>query len=373
LERVLPTDRKHLLTAVTAMLPAMTAEAARLDEAVAFPWQSFELLREVGVLPATLPESLGGLGFGYGADGAADLLHLFLLLGQGSLSVTRLYEAHANALQLICRYGREHIIARSAEDAASGELFALWVTDPPTGGIRLRPSANGFILEGDKAFCSGAGVATRALITATAEDGTRMLVVSLAPETRVKPSDIKLQGMRAAITGAIDLSGMRVSEEHLLGQPGDYLKEPVFSAGAWRGSAGALGALVALVKIHRDEIRKRRRDGDPHQQARFGQLVMACETARLWMTQAALRGCLEDDTEEAVVAYVNLARLAVEAACLDAMRLTQRGLGLGAFVAGHPAERLCRDLATYLRQPAPDETLVKAAQHYMHAELPGNL
>jgi alkylation response protein AidB-like acyl-CoA dehydrogenase len=369
----LPANREHLLKAVTAMLPAMEAEAARLDKAVAFPRQAFELLRNAGALQATLPESLGGLGFGYGADGAADLLHLFLLLGQGSLSVARLYEAHVNALQLICRYGTEQIVARSAEDAAAGELFALWVTDPQNGGTILRQTSNGFILEGGKAFCSGAGVATRALITAAADHGIRMLVVSLEPETSVKPSDIKLHGMRAAITGAVDLSGMRVSEESLLGQAGDYLKEPVFSAGAWRGSAGALGGLVALVKIHRDEICKRRRDEDPHQQTRFGQLVMACEAARLWMTHAALHGCLEDDTDEAVVAYINLARLAVEAACLDAMRLIQRGLGLGAFVAGHPAERICRDLATYLRQPAPDETLAKAAQHYMHANLPGSL
>src|SRR5271156_5839078 len=109
LELVLSVNRKHLLTTVAAMLPSMEAEAARLDQAVAFPRQSFELLREAGALQATLPESLGGLGFGYGTDGAADLLHLFLLLGQGSLSVARLYEAHVNALQLICRYGREHI------------------------------------------------------------------------------------------------------------------------------------------------------------------------------------------------------------------------------------------------------------------------
>ena len=106
----MPTDRKHLLTAVTAMLPAMTAEAARLDEAVAFPWQSFELLREVGALPATLPESLGGLGFGYGADGAADLLHLFLLLGQGSLSVARTLRSPCQcpSVDLPVREGTHH-------------------------------------------------------------------------------------------------------------------------------------------------------------------------------------------------------------------------------------------------------------------------
>jgi alkylation response protein AidB-like acyl-CoA dehydrogenase len=168
----------------------------------------------------------------------------------------------------------------------------------------------------------------------------------------------------------VDFSGMRVAPEALLGEPGDYLREPVFSAGAWRGAAGALGGLTALVKLHRAELVQRKRDGDAHQQARFGQLVIAHETARLWMERAALRACLEDAPDKDIVAYVNLARLAVEAACLDGIKLVQRGLGLGAFAAGHPAERVMRDLATYLRQPAPDETLVKAAAFYVHAALP---
>ena len=62
-----------------------------------------------------------------------------------------------------------------------------------------------------------------------------------------------------------------------------------------------------------------------------------------------------------VAATVNLARIAVEHAALDAMRLVARSLGLSAFVAPDPIERIGRDLATYLRQPAPDETLTEAA------------
>ncbi len=61
------------------------------------------------------------------------------------------------------------------------------------------------------------------------------------------------------------------------------------------------------------------------------------------------------------VATVGLARIAVESACLDAMRLVQRSLGLSAFRQGNPVERICRDLSTYLRQPAPDEVLTEAA------------
>jgi alkylation response protein AidB-like acyl-CoA dehydrogenase len=362
----LPADRQALLAAVAALRPEIQAEAASLDETAQFPHAGFERLRAIGAFTATLPESLGGLGFGYGPQGAASLMQLLMLLGEASLPVARLYEAHINALQLSCRYGQEFLAARAAQDAASGHLFALWVTDPPEDGLILRPD---FVLEGGKAFCSGAGVATRALVTAQTATGAQMLVVAVPPQSDTLPSKIKLAGMRAATTGSVTFQGMRVSPEDLLGAQGDYLREPVFSAGAWRSAAAALGGLAALVKLHRDEILRRHRDADPHQQARFGQVMTAFQTARLWMREAAQRACLEDDTAEAIVACINLARLAVESACLDAMRLTQRSLGLSAFMAGHPAERLCRDLATYLRQPAPDETLTKAAQFYLHANL----
>jgi alkylation response protein AidB-like acyl-CoA dehydrogenase len=270
------------------------------------------------------------------------------------------------------RYGTPALAERCTRDALDGKMFALWVTDQHGAALRLHGGGDGFTLFGRKDFCSGAGAAQRALITATTETGVQMLIVNVE-HARVVPSGIKLSGMRAAITGSVDFSGMPVSRADLLGAEGDYLREPVFSAGAWRGSAAALGGLIALVEQHRREIAARRRDADPHQRARFGQLLITNETARLWMQQAASRACLEDGSAAQIVAYVNLARIAVETACLDAMRLTQRSLGLGAFIAGHPAERICRDLAVFLRQPAPDETLDKAAAYYFDADLPGRV
>jgi alkylation response protein AidB-like acyl-CoA dehydrogenase len=360
-----------LLEDVKAMMPGLRHEAKESDFAATFPVKSFDFLRQAGLLRATLPNELGGLGFGYGAGGAMALLHLLQLLGEANLPVARLYEAHVNALQLVCRYGCKSLVHRCARDALAGELFALWVTDPPQNALVLQKDGNGLALIGRKEFCSGAGTATRALVTAETSAGIQMLTISVAPGTRVHPSPVKLTGMRAAVTGSMDLTGIEVLGDALLGTEGDYLREPVFSAGAWRSAAAALGGLTALVNLHRDEIRRRGRAADPHQQARFGALLIAHETARLWMCQAALRGCLEDDAVDAVVAYINLARMAVESACLDAMRLSQRSLGLGAFIAGNAAERICRDLATYLRQPAPDETLAKAAMHYFEHDLPG--
>jgi alkylation response protein AidB-like acyl-CoA dehydrogenase len=357
-------DRAALLQAIRESLPAIQAEALERDVAGEFPHLAFARLKSLGLLTSTLPRHLGGLGFGYGEAGADALLRLFMLLGEASLAVTRLFEAHVNALQLILRYGSDALAAQCAGDAAEQHLFALWVTDPPGKELTLEPEGEGFVLHGIKDFCSGAGTATRALITARDATGIRMLAVRLEPQTRVLASRIKLGGMRAATTGSIDFTGMSVPKTNLIGQAGDYLKEPVFSAGAWRGSAAALGGLTALLTIHRDGILQRRREADPHQQARFGQALIACETARLWMARTARIACLEEDSAEAIVAYVNLARIAVEAACLDAMQLAQRGLGLSAFLAGSRSELLLRDLATYLRQPAPDETLTKAAAFY---------
>ncbi|GJE34186.1 hypothetical protein LDDCCGHA_4393 [Methylobacterium oxalidis] len=67
------------------------------------------------------------------------------------------------------------------------------------------------------------------------------------------------------------------------------------------------------------------------------------------------------------MAYVNLARLAVERAGLAVLERAERSVGLQGFLRDHPLERLSRDLATYLRQPAPDRALALAARHALAA------
>ncbi len=50
--------------------------------------------------------------------------------------------------------------------------------------------------------------------------------------------------------------------------------------------------------------------------------------------------------------------------------LAQRSIGLAGFLESHPLERLMRDLATYLRQPAPDFALTGMAAHALAADEP---
>jgi alkylation response protein AidB-like acyl-CoA dehydrogenase len=357
--QALPTRRAELLRTLRALVAPMQSRAAEHDSGARFPGDDIAALRKAGLLAAPMPEQCGGLGLGTEPAGAETLAEALRLCGQGNLAVARLFEAHVNALRLIFRYGPREAAQAAASDAAAGHLFGLWVTDPP-GAEPL--AAERDILRGRKGPCSGAGHCTRALVTAATLDGVRMAAITLSGRETVLPL-AGLQGMRAAANGTVVLDGIRV--DHWIGWPGDYLREPDFSCGAWRASAAAAGGLDALVEAVRADLRRTARAPAPLQQARFGALLIAQETCRLWTARAA--AIAESDAEDpaAQVAYVNLARLAIERACLDALTLAQRSLGLAAFIAPNPVERIARDLGTYLRQPAPDAVLLEAAAFHL--------
>lgn len=356
----------RLLQAVAGLVPEMQRRAPSLDAAAAYPTEEMNRLRDLGAFAAPVPRRLGGFGWGSEPDGAASLMRMLQTLGRGNLSVGRLYEAHVNALRLAFCYGSPQQAARAAHDAVSGHLFALWVTDPPDAPLHLLPDG---VLAGAKAPCSGAGLATRALVTAqTPSQGTHMLIVSAPGPDRVDRSGWDTQGMRAACNGRVLLDGIRASRP--IGEAGDYLRQPDFSAGAWRTSAVTLGGLEALVAEMRRQLIARERDTDPSQRTRVGKALIAQETVRCWVMRAATIGEAPDGDAPDIANTVNLARIAVESACLEVLQLVQRALGLAAFRRGTLVELLLRDLATYLRQPAPDETLTEAAAHFMQRELP---
>ena len=351
-----------IIARVAALVPSMQQRAAQHDDAAVFPAEDIAALRAAGALALPLPVAQDRATAAVCDHLADQLAGVLVHIGIGNLAVGRLFEAHINARHLIGRCGSPQQQAAADGDVRDGHLFALWVTDPPRGGLRMIETRHGIRLTGGKMFCSGAGYATRALVTAVNENGeSQMLVVTLGTAERVSPLQSPLQGMRAAVTGAVDFTGCTTSKDACLGKPGDYLREPDFSAGAWRGSAVALGGLCALLDQLKVQLNAADRLNNPHHLQRLGSAVIACETSRLWLRQVARTAEHPNTDPGHAVAYVGLARIAIETACLDAMRLVQRSLGLSAFRHGNPVERICRDLGTYLRQPAADEVLTEAA------------
>ncbi len=349
----------QILAELRTLVPVMQDRAAALDEAEAFPVDDVADLRRMGALAAPLPTEFGGVGAGTEPLAAKVTLELLTTLGQGNLAVGRLVEAHVNAIRLIVHFGTRQQVQTLAKQVLSGDLLGLWVTDAPGAEVVL----NNGLLQGRKAPCSGAGYVASALITVATAAGTRLAVAGMGRGERVRPFRGVLPGMRAAINGAVSFDDVPLPPEALIGGDGDYLREPDFSTGAWRTTAVTLGGLQSLVHATRRELQRKGHQTAPLQQERFGRLLIAVETARLWTEAAASYGECQTGAIADRVAYVNLARIAVEAACLGSIQIVQRALGLGSLLRPSPVERISRDLAVYLRQPAPDAVLLEAAQH----------
>ena len=334
------------------------ARAGDYDEDGAYPAEDVAALHELDLVTAVLPVSSGGAGL----SGVA-LSEVLRSIGSGSLPLGRLFEGHVNALELVLRCGERRQIDMVVEEARAGKLFGVWNTDD-ANDLRLVRRRERYRLVGRKILASGAGHIERPLVTATDEDGRRMMVLPrLRPSDRADLSGWTAQGMRASATGAVDFTGIEIDSVEILGRAGDYERQPWFSGGAWRFAAVQLGGMERLFDLLRRHLQETNRGRDPHQAARLGESAMAIETARLWIAQAAslTEAPLDSRAPEQLVAYVNLARLAVETAALELMQLVQRSVGLRAFLRPNPIERISRDLATYLRQPGPDRALTDAA------------
>lgn len=343
---------------------AVTAatRAAAEDRDDGFPAEDIADLARLGLLAAPIPATAGGAGLGE-EPGAIKLAQALRLVGYGSLALGRLYEGHVNALQLIANYGDAGQRERLFADARLGHFFGVWNTEPSEGGLSLAETRGGLVLDGVKSFASGAGFVTRALVTGrrTGETEPLMLVVPLEIGTRANLSEWRAHGMRASATGTVDFTGITLASDAILGGPDDYHRQPTFSGGAWRFAAVQLGGIEAVFDAWRAHLSRLGRGADPHQLARLGDGAIALEGARLWVERGARTASEANLPPEKIVAFVNLARLAVEKAGLDVLQLAQRSVGLQGFLRGHPLERLSRDLATYLRQPAPDQALTTAA------------
>ncbi|RSK40064.1 acyl-CoA dehydrogenase family protein [Hymenobacter perfusus] len=356
-----------------ALAPRLLAQAAHSDVEGGFPIQEFGWLHEAGLLTAPLPAALGGNGLGETAHTAA-LLSTLRHIGRGNLAVGRVYEGHVNALQLLQRFGQPAQVARWAQEAAQGHLFGVWNTEAHDG-VKLEPLPDGrYRLHGSKTFGSGAGHVTRPLLTAALPDGGWQMLILPADEQVPRYASEFWQplGMRASASFRVDFTGLEVGAEDLLGQPGDYYRQPWFSGGAIRFAAVQAGGAEAVFDETRRFLQQFGRTDDPYQRQRLGEMSLLIAQAQHWM-QAAAGFAARPDAEtaaEATVAHANLVRSAIEDICLRVLPLAERCVGARGLLRPEPFERLHRDLTHYLRQPAPDAALADAGRYALEQTAP---
>lgn len=340
--------------------------ALALDRAGAFPAEEFARIAAAGLLAVPLPRGQGGLGLGTERGGTAPLMRLLAEMGRGSLAMGRVYEGHVNALALIHIFGTPEQRAIYATDARDRDmLFGVWNTGA-ADDVRIFPLGGGrYRLEGAKTFSSGAGYVQRAFANGKLPDGGwQMCIVPMDEvETRTDPSWWQVSGMRSSVSYKVDFTGVEVTEHAMLGQPGDYTRQPWLTGGAIRFAAVQFGGAQALHDATRVWLHMLHRTDDPYQRARIGEMAIAIETGRLWLAGAA--AVMDDPASETerIIAYANMTRTAISRIGTAMMQWAEEAVGARGMQPPCPVERIARDLSVYLRQPAPDAALADVGRY----------
>ena len=341
--------------------------SARADETGLIDQSVWTAFHDTGLSMAAFDPEFGGTGLG-APDQQQTLCGVLRLVGAADLSVARILEGHVNAIMLVSRYGTEAQIAALAADVKRGELSGVWGAEDAQGLRRIARGAE-WSFKGRKILASGAGFVTRPVVPVTTSEGHVMYLLHLPQGERIDVSAWKPLGMKATASGAVDLTGISVGFREQIGTAGDFMRQPFFSGGAWRFCAAQLGAMEYLAKLYGEHLRTRGRDNDPYQLERVAQCAAACGTAHFWIEEASRRFGADTLEPQSVVAFANLTRMVTERAALEVMERVQKGIGLTSFMSGHPAERVARDLATYLRQPVPDQAMSDAARAILSGDL----
>lgn len=277
-------------------------------------------------------------------------------LGARDLSLAKLVEPHHDADAILADLGGE----RPAHD----ELWAVWAAETPAARLRATRTGERWRLAGTKAFCSGAGLVTHALLTAEAEaedggSGARLFAVDVSTARSVGgivvgPVDWVGSGMRGSGTRTLQVHDLAA---RAVGGPGDYIERPGFWHGAVGVAACWLGGTRAVAGLLERAAGRRRLD--PHAAAHLGAMTALLDSATAHLHAVADQF---DDPEVSVRSARRLAH-SVRATIVNAAEevLLRSGRALGpaplAFDADH-AQRVA-DLGVFIRQQHSERDLAE--------------
>ena len=305
-------------------------------------------MTDLGMRITALSRNLAKLADPQDREELLDLLRLLYRVGRDDLPLGRLFEGHVDAAQIVHRYGTAAQRAWLAQSVERGATLGVWNADLPADPLRWVDGR----LTGGKSFASGAGVISHALVTVDRPGGRQLLLLDLATVPPAIDRGIwRVVGMQRSETHSVCWHDRPAGFDALVGQPGDYVREPWFSGGALRFASVQAGGIARLLDGTRDHLVAAGRAGDPHQAGRLARLY-ALAAAATAAVRTAADGWFADD--DARLPCVAAARAAVYAAGGEALALVQDAIGVQSLFLDHPLAATITDLSMYLRQPGPD-------------------
>jgi alkylation response protein AidB-like acyl-CoA dehydrogenase len=257
----------------------------------------------------------------------------------------RLAEAHTDAIAILAELNG----LRPRKD----ELWAVWAAEAPDAILTARGAGDSVVLNGTKAWCSGAGLCTHALVTAQLSDGHRGLFAVDRSGMRPMERTWRNAGMADSDTRSVQFNGAAAIP---VGQPDDYLNRPGF----WFGAIGVAACWLGGARAVAAPLYQRAAAGSPdgHLLAHLGAIDAAIAGAEATLGAAA--GQIDDDPRNGsgwAELTARRARAVVENAVHEALVRTDRALGPGPLCLDAQHARAVADLSVYVRQSHAERDL----------------
>ena len=283
----------------------LARNADRHDRASSQPLDDYAALRAGGYYGMLIPAQYGG----WGLD-LATYCEAIHELAQGAAATATAFNMHNFAMWNIAVLGSEaqkrHWFGKVLSE---GALMGGWGSEPGAGlaanryaiatTIAARP--DGYELNGDKFFCTLAGVAKYASVLVVPEEHARdvrledicqVIVPTDAPGV-VIDAEWDVLGMRATVSPAVTFKRVTVAKDHMLGRPGDNLITrglpeaiSIGYAGVYSGLArAALGFAVDYAA--RKKVAGGRLVDQPVVQCGLAELAIEVDCAYAFALQAA--------------------------------------------------------------------------------------
>ena len=335
----------------------LAPKAAEWDEKKHFPVDVIRRAGEMGFCGIYTREDVGGMNLG-----RLDAAVIFEELATGCVSTTAFLTIHNMVTWMIDNFGTESLRTSFVPRLASGELLGSYcLTEPGSGSdaASLRTSAvkkgASYIINGTKAFISGAGATQMLVVMARTGDASPKGISAFAVPAEAKGvsygENEKKMGWNSQPTRIVNLENVEVPADHLLGAEGEGFKIAMKGLDGGRINIGVCsvgGAQAALNHAHR-YMHERKQFGKElaHFQAlqfKFADMLTDLVASRNMIRMAASR--LDAGDPQATSFCAMAKRFATDHGFNIANEALQIFGGYG-YTKDYPIERIVRDLRVH--------------------------
>ncbi|HEY7900349.1 MAG TPA: acyl-CoA dehydrogenase family protein [Caulobacteraceae bacterium] len=351
-------DQRAIQEAATAFSRAELApHSARWDEDKHFPAETLRLAAGLGFAGVYIREDVGGSGLT-----RLDASLIFEALSYGDVSAAAFLSIHNMASWMIDRFGSDDVRRRYLPRLTTMELIASYcLTEPGAGSdaaalaTTARRDGEAYVLNGTKAFISGAGTSDVYVVMArTGGDGaagvSTFVVETGTPGLHFGAQEKKL-GWNNQPTAMVHFDNVTVPVANRVGDEGQGFRIAMagLDGGRLNIASCTLGGAGFALDTARDYLATRRQFGralKDFQALRFKIADMATdlEAARLMVRRAAAAVDAGDPQSTKLCAMAK--RFATDAGFDISNQALQLHGGYG-YLKDYPLERIVRDLRVH--------------------------